>query len=68
MSGLKTAFLLGLLSALLLAAGAAFGQEQGLVIAFGSALLMNATHTIAVASQTASGALTSRQTARKASG
>ena len=41
MSGLKTALLLGLMSALLLAIGAGFGQEQGLVIAFGFAVLMN---------------------------
>ena len=41
MSGFKTALLLGLMSALLLAIGAGFGQEQGLVIAFGFALLMN---------------------------
>ena len=41
MSGLKTALLLGLMSALLLAIGAGVGQEQGLVIAFGFAVLMN---------------------------
>jgi heat shock protein HtpX len=41
MSGLKTALLLGLLSALLLVTGSAFGGEQGLVLAFGVALVMN---------------------------
>jgi heat shock protein HtpX len=41
MSGLKTALLLGLLSAMLLAIGAAFGQQQGLVLAFGIAIVMN---------------------------
>lgn len=41
MSGVKTALLLGLLSAMLLAIGSAFGGQQGLVWAFGLALVMN---------------------------
>jgi heat shock protein HtpX len=40
-NGLKTALLLGALSGLLLVLGDAFGGQQGLVIAFGFALLMN---------------------------
>ncbi len=41
MSGLKTALLLGLLSAMLLVTGSAFGGQRGLVWAFGLALVMN---------------------------
>ncbi|HSL21514.1 MAG TPA: zinc metalloprotease HtpX [Vicinamibacterales bacterium] len=40
-NGLKTAFLLGLLSALLLAAGELLGGSQGLVVAFMFAVVMN---------------------------
>jgi heat shock protein HtpX len=40
-NGLKTALLLGALSGLLLVLGEAFGGQQGLVVAFGFALLMN---------------------------
>jgi heat shock protein HtpX len=40
-NGLKTAFLLGLLSALFLVVGELFGGQQGLVLAFGFAILMN---------------------------
>lgn len=41
-SGLKTAALLGALSALLLVIGGSFGGQTGLVIAFGLAIVMNA--------------------------
>ena len=41
MSGLKTALLLGLLSAMLLVIGSTFGGQQGLVLAFGIAIVMN---------------------------
>lgn len=41
MSGLKTAALLGGLSALFLVIGAYFGGEQGMVLAFGVAVVMN---------------------------
>jgi heat shock protein HtpX len=41
MSGLKTAVLLGGLSALFLLIGRAVGGDSGLVIAFGFALVMN---------------------------
>jgi heat shock protein HtpX len=40
-NGLKTAFLLGLLSALFLVVGELFGGQQGLVLAFGLAIVMN---------------------------
>src|SRR5262245_54220851 len=40
-SGLKTAALLGGLSALFLFIGGSFGGEQGMLIAFGLALMMN---------------------------
>src|SRR3990170_2774681 len=40
-NGLRTAALLGLLSGLLLFLGGALGGQQGLVIAFGFAVLMN---------------------------
>jgi heat shock protein HtpX len=42
-SGLKTAALLGALSALLIAIGGAFGGQSGLVFAFGLAVVMNVT-------------------------
>ena len=41
MSGMKTAILLGLLSGILILIGGAFGGEQGTVMAFGFAVLMN---------------------------
>src|SRR6188508_2702222 len=41
MSGMKTAILLAALSGLLILGGAAIGQQQGLVMAFGVALVMN---------------------------
>ena len=41
MSGMKTAILLGFLSGVLILIGGAFGGEQGTVMAFGFAVLMN---------------------------
>ena len=40
-NGLKTAFLLGLLSALLLAIGELLGGASGLLVAFAFAVVMN---------------------------
>src|SRR6185436_7980991 len=40
-NGLRTALLLGLLSGLLLAIGSLIGGQQGLIVAFGFAILMN---------------------------
>jgi heat shock protein HtpX len=41
MNGLKTAFLLGLMSAVVLAGGQALGGKNGLIMGFGFAVLMN---------------------------